>query len=78
MILPGCALLRDRLVITPGPLPLTPDAILAFLELLSKSPSVPLAADAKAAFTEGCPAPGARLLLMNSVTCFFAAVATCS
>ena len=48
---------------------------MAFLSALLSIPRVFFAAAAKAAFTAGLPAPGARLERVKSVTCDLAATA---
>lgn len=69
MILPGCALLLDFMRLTPGPCPVTPLLMMAFLSCLLSIPSVLCAALVKAALVSGAPAPGALRLRLNTVTC---------
>jgi len=74
-ILPGCALLLDRMILFPGPLPSHALPMMSFLSCLLSIPMVLCAAVVKAALVSGAPAPGAIRLRLKTVTCFLAAVA---
>jgi len=75
MILPGWALLLLFLWMTPGPCPVTPLLMMALRSGLLRIPTVLCAAAVNAALVSGAPAPGAKRLRLNTVTCFLAPVA---